>query len=563
MPQALFDYARSDTHFLLYIYDCIRNDLIDKSNASGPSDGGSGKDPIQSVLERSKDKALQRYEYHFYDNDRGQDQGGWYRLLTKTPTQFTNEQYSVFRAVHRWRDAVARSDDDSIVYVMPNYVLFNMAKIMPADKATLFRIAQQVSPTMRLRADELLRVIANAKADPKAAEMLEAYRKMRREAYTEFRPSNESRNQQRNNPPLAQLPQSLSTSAKQSADTSTAAVVKIPKPVASRSSTSALWGPSLSERSTEQHHEQHENKQKRGNEIRQKKPAGLLPVSLAIPLPPLTASIFVDPTDPFIDGENSHQEQGQNTKQAIDPGARAEHAYIPASERHKKANGKNRRSPEIFTIKSLGTGTKRKATEPMSASGGVNASSAEEAAKKLNGNGQTGSFSKGMQDDVDMLDADGNNNATDADAAAAATAKAAARLARRQEKKRLKLLQKQQEQQPQSQNESKPKRKRKETNVEHEDEGKMEEGVEEEEREEEEEEELDEEEEVKPFDYANAPSVMYPASNDGNKNNRSAAATSPTKKIPNFYARAADAKTGLKRRGQGKGRVGKSGTFAA
>lgn len=32
----MFFYARSDTHFLLYIYDMIRNELVEKSDRSTP-----------------------------------------------------------------------------------------------------------------------------------------------------------------------------------------------------------------------------------------------------------------------------------------------------------------------------------------------------------------------------------------------------------------------------------------------------------------------------------------------------------------------------------------------
>ena len=228
---------------------------------------------MQEVLEKSKSRALKRYEFHSYDEQRGQDQGGWYRLLTKTSTQFTEEQYSVFRAVHRWRDVVARADDDSTVYVMPNNVLFNMARIMPTDKAMLFRVAQQVSVTMRQRADELLDVIAKAKADPNAAEMLEAYGRLRREEYAKYRPSNEFQNQQRNN---LSSNQSSSAVADVKPRASSSSVIKnfkpvpnytatvtidIPKPIAPRSSTSTFWGPSLSDRSTEQEQEQEQEQE--------------------------------------------------------------------------------------------------------------------------------------------------------------------------------------------------------------------------------------------------------------------------------------------------------------
>lgn len=47
----MFNYARSDTHFLLFIYDHLRNELVEKS---GFSSGEGGL--IAQVLEKSKKK---------------------------------------------------------------------------------------------------------------------------------------------------------------------------------------------------------------------------------------------------------------------------------------------------------------------------------------------------------------------------------------------------------------------------------------------------------------------------------------------------------------------------
>ncbi|GAB7356332.1 hypothetical protein MBLNU459_g7125t1 [Dothideomycetes sp. NU459] len=162
LPEEMFDYARSDTHFLLYIYDNMRNELLAKSDFSIPN---HEKDKIHDVLTRSRDTALQRYENPVYDSERGLGASGWYKMLSRTPALLTKQQFSVFRAVHQWRDEVARQQDDSVHYVMANHNVFSIAKEMPTDKAALFSVAQPTSQTVRLRADELLSVVARAKTD--------------------------------------------------------------------------------------------------------------------------------------------------------------------------------------------------------------------------------------------------------------------------------------------------------------------------------------------------------------------------------------------------------------
>ncbi|EEP82014.1 conserved hypothetical protein [Uncinocarpus reesii 1704] len=64
----MFDYARSDTHYLLYIYDHLRNELIERSTP--------GENLIDYVQENSKEEALQRYERPVYDTETGQGAGG-------------------------------------------------------------------------------------------------------------------------------------------------------------------------------------------------------------------------------------------------------------------------------------------------------------------------------------------------------------------------------------------------------------------------------------------------------------------------------------------------------
>lgn len=156
LPQEMFDYARSDTHFLLYIYDCIRNELISNSTP--------GHDLLEDVLQRSKEYALQRYEHPIYDAERGQGPSGWYRMIYRTPSIFSKEQFAVFRAVHQWRDKVSREEDESPVYVMKPHTIMEVARSMPTEKPALFNvIGSSISQPVRFRIDELLAVIIKAK----------------------------------------------------------------------------------------------------------------------------------------------------------------------------------------------------------------------------------------------------------------------------------------------------------------------------------------------------------------------------------------------------------------
>lgn len=157
LPSGMFDYARSDTHYLLYIYDHLRNELLENSTPD--------HNLVDYVLEQSKNEALQRYERPVYDAATGQGQGGWYDYLYRNPAVLSKEQFAVFKAVHQWRDEVAREEDEGVQCVFPKHILFKIAQVMPLDQGTLFRTLSPVTPIAKDRAADLLEVIKKAKIE--------------------------------------------------------------------------------------------------------------------------------------------------------------------------------------------------------------------------------------------------------------------------------------------------------------------------------------------------------------------------------------------------------------
>lgn len=145
LPQEMLDYARSDTHYLLYIYDNLRNALLDRGASASRSASRSGSpstalavtdtentptlpaDPhafINEVHARSATTALRVHEREVYDAQGGTGSGGWDVLARKWNKGLLVAgadalgaagalQRAMYRAVHAWRDAVAREDDES------------------------------------------------------------------------------------------------------------------------------------------------------------------------------------------------------------------------------------------------------------------------------------------------------------------------------------------------------------------------------------------------------------------------------------------------------------------
>lgn len=158
LPQILSEYAQADTHFLLHIYDCMRNDLVSKST---PSD-----DPLGYILQKSKEEALQRYEHPFYDFEHGLGTFGWYKLLANANVYYHPDKFAVFRAVHKWRDEVARETDESPHVIMPNNRLIDVAYSIPTNESELKScVGNTASFLLRARFASFFQTIIDAEAN--------------------------------------------------------------------------------------------------------------------------------------------------------------------------------------------------------------------------------------------------------------------------------------------------------------------------------------------------------------------------------------------------------------
>ncbi|KAG9315669.1 ribonuclease H-like domain-containing protein [Chiua virens] len=195
LPTEMLTYARSDTHFLLYIYDMLRLSLTERSSTAPAAadetrmltrkeQAQRGCGLIQSILTRSSRTALRLYENEVYDAEGGTGSGGWETLAKKwnkigligSPlevrgTGAQRSQSAVYKAVHQWREDTAREEDESTRYVLSTHHLFLLVERVPttvADLLSLFggpgtvRRIGMVPPVLKRRAGELVAVIKGA-----------------------------------------------------------------------------------------------------------------------------------------------------------------------------------------------------------------------------------------------------------------------------------------------------------------------------------------------------------------------------------------------------------------
>ena len=176
LPAELVDYARSDTHYLLNIYDHLRNILIEESTRN--------VNLIDFVLMHSKQEALQVYERPVYDLENGLGPQGWYSLLTTRAVKFDKEQLGVFKAVHAWRDRKARELDEGVGYILPARLLWIIAESMPTSAFNFHACSKgHVPKPVTDNLPELLEVVKKGKFEGRGGKSVQEVMQHNQETY--------------------------------------------------------------------------------------------------------------------------------------------------------------------------------------------------------------------------------------------------------------------------------------------------------------------------------------------------------------------------------------------
>ncbi|GAA5957994.1 hypothetical protein JCM21900_004740 [Sporobolomyces salmonicolor] len=184
LPKEMLQYARSDTHFLLSIYDHLRLALHSKASSTPSS---SDPSPLEDVFHRSRSVSSITFSLAPYDHATGHFDNGWLVPLAKhgqlkaystalaVPTLPIKTGWGpgelkleVLKGVMKWREEAARDEDESA-----RYVLSLQGVLQLAEQATRVREGKDlmqilggtrggVSDVVRRRKEELVEAIQNA-----------------------------------------------------------------------------------------------------------------------------------------------------------------------------------------------------------------------------------------------------------------------------------------------------------------------------------------------------------------------------------------------------------------
>jgi len=152
LTKEMMDYARGDTHHLLYIYDRLKEALHSQ-----------GATRIAETFARSRDVCLKVYEPPAFD------EGSYYVDLVKNDNlrDLSEPQLAVYAALFSWRDLTARDADESLGYVMPRGVMLRLATVAPKSERALLAECRGEAPLVAQHAAAVSELISRAYASGK------------------------------------------------------------------------------------------------------------------------------------------------------------------------------------------------------------------------------------------------------------------------------------------------------------------------------------------------------------------------------------------------------------
>ncbi|XP_032087896.1 exosome component 10 [Thamnophis elegans] len=152
LPEEMALYAREDTHYLLYIYDRVREALWEAANEQPTQ--------LQVVWQRSRDICLKKYTKPIFTDD------SYLELYRKQKKHLNTQQLTAFRLLFAWRDKMARQEDESTGYILPNHMLLKIAEELPKEPQGIIACCNPVPPLVRQQLNEMHLLIGQAREMP-------------------------------------------------------------------------------------------------------------------------------------------------------------------------------------------------------------------------------------------------------------------------------------------------------------------------------------------------------------------------------------------------------------
>jgi ribonuclease D len=149
LSDAMIRYAREDTHYLIFIYDQLRQELVRKESTDGLSQ-------LKLVHEKSKSICRKVFKKPVFLSK-------GFLTLCQHNSHLNSKQMKALRDLFEWRDKMARESDESCEYVLKNHQLLKIAELLPREIYGILALCNPLSSLVQANVHEMNEIIKNAR----------------------------------------------------------------------------------------------------------------------------------------------------------------------------------------------------------------------------------------------------------------------------------------------------------------------------------------------------------------------------------------------------------------
>jgi len=149
LTEELLKYARSDTHYLLYCCDKLCESIKNQNKVD-----------LLDIYNQCKELCLKKFEQPRFNSN------GYTVILEKAKRILNNRQIHALKLLYKWRDQTARTNDESLQYVLPDHMLYHIAEVLPRELQGIIACCAPVPPLVKRDLFEIHRFIKSARDLP-------------------------------------------------------------------------------------------------------------------------------------------------------------------------------------------------------------------------------------------------------------------------------------------------------------------------------------------------------------------------------------------------------------
>jgi len=149
LSDGMLRYARTDSRYLPYIYECMRRQLLAVGNETG--------NLLSAVLDAGVAICKRRYE---------KPRESYLELVRKSRSTPNSRQLQALRDIFVWRDKTARAEDESTEFVLPRHMLLKMCSELPREMQGVLACCSPVPPLVRQNLQEIHLLLLKAREAP-------------------------------------------------------------------------------------------------------------------------------------------------------------------------------------------------------------------------------------------------------------------------------------------------------------------------------------------------------------------------------------------------------------